>query len=303
MLKQDRVQKHKLIATLGQTATGKSDMAVRLAKKFNGEIISADSRQVYKGLDTGTGKITKREMQGVPHHLLDVANPKKRFSVSLYKKLAEKAVADIHKRRKVSIICGGTGLYIDAVVNGIILPAVEPNLKLRKQLEKKTVKQLFEMLKKLDPGRAKTIDAQNPRRLIRAIEIARAIGESPNLAVKPPSWDTLKIGLKLPDKELRRKIHIRLLLRMKQGMAAEVRRLNKNGVSWKRLEAFGLEYKYIALYLQKKITKDEMLTKLETEIWRYAKRQNTWFKRDKEVKWFDPVEFKKIEKAVKRFLI
>jgi tRNA dimethylallyltransferase len=277
-------------------------MAVRLAKKIGGEVISADSRQVYKGLNIGTGKITKLEMREIPHHLLDVVNPKKQFSVAEYKKLAERAIADIFKRKKIPIICGGTGLYIDAVVNGIILPEVAPNIRLRKQLEKKTVKQLFAILKKLDPRRAKTIDAKNLRRLVRAIEIARAIGKSPNLEASLPSWNVLKIGLKLSDKILKQKIHIRLLSRIKQGMVAEVRRLNKGGLSWKRLEAFGLEYKYIALYLQKKITRDEMLTKLQTEIWRYAKRQNTWFKRDKNIKWFEPKEFKKIEKETKIFL-
>lgn len=294
--------KPKLIVILGQTATGKSDLAVRLAKKFEGEVISADSRQVYKGLNIGTGKITKREMKGVPHYLLDVANPKKQFSVFFYKKLAEQAITDIYKRGKIPIICGGTGLYIDAVVNSVVLPEVEPNLKLRKQLEKKSAQELFKLLKKLDPRRAKTIDAQNPRRLIRAIEIVKALGKVPTCNLQPTTYDLLKIGLKLPDEKLRQKIHIRLFARIREGMVAEVKRLNENGLSWKRLESFGLEYKYIALYLQKKITKDEVLTKLETEIWRYAKRQNTWFKRDEKIKWFGPKEFKKVEKVTMGFL-
>ena len=140
------MNKSKLIVILGQTSTGKSDFAVEIAKKVGGEIISADSRQVYKGMDLGTGKITKKEMQGVPHHLLDVANPKKVFSVSDYKLLADKKIKEILKRGKVPILCGGTGFYIDAVVNGTILPEVAPNAKLRAMLAKKSVVELFKML-------------------------------------------------------------------------------------------------------------------------------------------------------------
>ncbi len=296
------MKRQRIIVVLGKTATGKSDLAVRLAKKFGGEVISADSRQVYRGLNLGTGKITKREMCGIPHHLLDVADPKKQFSVAEYKKLAEKAISEIISRGKLPIICGGTGLYIDSVTNGTIFPEVPPNPKLRKQLGNKTIKQLFEILKKLDPRRAKTIDADNPRRLIRAIEIARVLGKSPNLEVELPSWEILKIGLDLQSEILRKKIHRRLLSRINKGMIAEVRNLNKNGLSWKRLEALGLEYRYLAYFLQKKITKNETLKKLETEIWRYSKRQGTWFKQDKEIKWFEPSGYGKIEKETEKFL-
>ncbi|HDO23680.1 MAG TPA: tRNA (adenosine(37)-N6)-dimethylallyltransferase MiaA, partial [bacterium] len=170
---------NKVIVILGPTASGKSEMAVKLAKKFNGEIISADSRQVYRGMDIGTGKITQKEMRGIPHHLLDVASPKKVFTVIDFKKRAEKAIKDIIKRGKISIICGGTGFYIQAITGGISIPEVKPNWKLRKQLEKKNAEQLFKMLKKLDPKRSKTIDAKNPRRLIRAIELAQSLGHFP----------------------------------------------------------------------------------------------------------------------------
>ena len=166
--------KPKILVILGPTATGKSGMAVRLAKKFNGEIISADSRQVYKGLDIGSGKITEKEMLGVAHHLLDIANPKRKFSVTDFKEKAEKTIEDILKRSRLPIICGGTGFYIQALVDNLILPEVAPNLSLRKKLEKKTPAELFEILKKLDPKRADSIERQNPRRLIRAIEIAVA---------------------------------------------------------------------------------------------------------------------------------
>lgn len=295
----------KIIVILGQTATGKSDMAVSLAKKFNGEIISADSRQVYKELDIGSGKITKKEMRGVQHHMLDVANPKRKFSVAQYKKLGDKKIAEIYKKERIPIIAGGTGFYIQAIVDNLILPRVLPNYKLRKRLERKTVKELFAMLKKLDKTRAQDIEKDNPRRLIRAIEIARKLGKVPKLKTDP-KYDALQIGLKLTDKKLREKIHKRLFARMRKGMVAEVKRLHNppagGGLSWKRMEALGLEYRYLALYLQKKIDKKEMLSKIETESWRFAKQQRRWFKRDKRIKWFKPSEMQKIEKEIKKFL-
>lgn len=278
----------KLIVILGPTATGKSDFAVRLAKKMkHAEIISADSRQVYKGLDIGSGKITKKEMRGVPHHLLDVADPKKVFSVSDYQKLAHKAIAEIIARSNTPILVGGTGLYIDAVVYGTVFPEVPPNKILRKKLESKTTVALFKMLQKLDPARAKTIDAQNPVRLIRAIEIAKALGKVPTFKQKE-QYDTELIGLTLPDDVLKKKINNRLLARMKIGMVREVSNLHKKGLSWKRLESFGLEYRFIAQYLQKKISKQELLIELEKAIWQYTKRQMTWFKRNKKIIWRQP---------------
>ncbi|MEK7128826.1 MAG: tRNA (adenosine(37)-N6)-dimethylallyltransferase MiaA, partial [Patescibacteria group bacterium] len=251
--------KQKIIIILGQTATGKSGLAVKLAKKFNGEVISADSRQVYRGLNLGTGKITKKEMKGIPHYMLDVANPKTQYSVALYQRAVLDHIRYIVARGRIPIICGGTGLYIDTVINGIVLPEVKPNLKLRRRLNNKTAKELFLVLKKLDPRRAKTIDRQNPRRLIRAIEIATALGYVPHLEASLPSYDILKIGLTLPNSLLKKKIRVRLFARIRLGMIAEVKHLHAGGLIWKRMEELGLEYKYLALYLQKKITKKEML--------------------------------------------
>src|SRR3989344_5030398 len=168
-------QQPKIIVILGPTASGKSNLAVELAKKFNGEIISADSRQLYKGMDIGTGKITKKEMCGIPHHLLDVVSPKTKFDVARYQKLAHKKIADILKRGKLPIVCGGTGLYIKAIVENPRYPDIPPDWKLRKKLEKLSAEKLFSMLKKLDRARAKTIDNENPHRLISAIEIAKQI--------------------------------------------------------------------------------------------------------------------------------
>ena len=286
--------KPKVLVVLGPTAVGKSDLAVEMARLHNGEIISADSRQVYTGLDIGTGKITTKEMRGVPHHLLDVINPKKVYSVELWKKQAEDAIEDILSRGKLPIICGGTGFYIQSVVDNITLPDVPANKDLRKKLAKLEPAELFLMLKKLDSKRAKNIDKQNPVRLIRAIEIATALGAVPKAKKVKSNYNFIQIGLTLPLDTLREKIHTRLLARMKKGMLAEAEKLHANGLSYKRMEELGLEYRYLALYLQNKITKEEMLERLTIEIGQYARRQMQWFKRDARIKWFKPTETKEI---------
>ena len=287
-------QKPKLIVVLGQTSTGKSDFAVSLAQKIGGEIISADSRQVYRGLDLLSGKITKKEMRGIPHHLLDIVSPRIPFSVAQFQKKAARAIIDISARPgreggpKIPILVGGTGFYIDAVVNGTLLPEVKPNKDLRVRLEKLSAEKLFQTLLKLDPIRAKDIDSKNKVRLIRAIEIAKALGTVPVLAYSDSRYDVLFIGLVLPEEELRRHIGIRLQKRFKQGMLSEAQNLHNSGVSWKRMYGLGLESRYCALFLQKKISKQELFSQLELAIWQYAKRQKTWFKRNKEIIWTSP---------------
>lgn len=268
----------KIIVVCGPTATGKSDYAVALAQKINGEIVSADSRQVYTGLDIGSGKITQREMKRIPHHLLDVANPKRVFSVAQYKRLADKAIKDMLKRGKTPIVCGGTGFYIDAIVYDQNLPEVKPDYALRKQLEKLSTEELANKLEILDVERFETIDTKNRVRLIRAMEIATALGKVPK-TTRIKKYDVEWHYLDFPDDVLKKRIHDRLLKRMKDGMVAEVKRLHAEGISWKRLESLGLEYRYLALYVQNKLSKADMLTQLELAIWHYAKRQRTWFKK------------------------
>ncbi|GMU74292.1 MAG: tRNA dimethylallyltransferase 2 [Candidatus Campbellbacteria bacterium] len=295
------MQKPKLIIILGPTATGKSSLAVRLAKAIGGEIVSADSRQVYRGMDLGTGKITQREMHGVPHHLLDVVSPRQQYSVAHFVRDAKKSATSIRKKGFVPIVVGGTGLYIDALARGTSLPEVPPNLRLRAKLEKMPTEKLFMLLKKKDPRRAKNIDPHNRRRLIRALEITARLGVVPRQ--KPKSdFEALFIGLTLPKEKLNKKIYARLLSRMRQGMVAEVRKLRAGGLSWKKLEDFGLEYRNIAQYLQKKITKEEVLARLAKDIEHYAKRQMTWFKRHPDIHWFSPSEFSKIKTLSKKFL-
>lgn len=279
----------KLIVVLGPTASGKSDLAVALAKQFDGEVISADSRQVYKGLNIGTGKITKKEMRGVRHHLLDVANPRKQFSVAEYQALGQNALANILTKHKLPIICGGTGFYIDSLLYEYALPAVKPDAKLRAKLEKLSTPLLFGRLRKLDPRRARNIDPHNRRRLIRALEIVLVSGKrapTPGEAqAKTSPYQILKIGIKWPNEVLRARIQKRLKARMRAGMLREISRLHTQGVSYKRMDELGLEYRFLSRYAQGLLTKEEVTQKLETEIWHYAKRQMTWFKRDNTIHW------------------
>ncbi|HPI66883.1 MAG TPA: tRNA (adenosine(37)-N6)-dimethylallyltransferase MiaA, partial [Candidatus Paceibacterota bacterium] len=289
------MQKPKIIVILGQTATGKSGFAVEVAKKINGEIISADSRQVYKGMDLGTGKVTKKEMGGIPHFMLDIISPKnKTFSAGQFQKMAKQKIKEILDKKNIPIICGGTGYYIDSLINSLPFPEVLPNKKLRKELEGESATELFEILKKIDKNRAKNIDAKNKVRLIRAIEIAQELGEVPKLKKTKKEFETIKIGLAFPDNELKRRIYKRLIKRIKKGMIKEVEKLHESGVSWKKLESFGLEYRYVSFYLQKKMTKEEMIEKLFSAIWHFAKRQKTWWKKDKEIIWINPSKKKDI---------
>ena len=278
--------KPKIVVVVGPTASGKSDLAVRLARKWHGEVISADSRQVYRGMDIGTGKVTSGEMRGVPHHVLDVASPKRVYTVAHFKHAAERALNDILKRGKLPIVCGGAGFYISALIDKIGLPNVPPNPHLRRGLAKKTNEELFRELRRLDPQTATRIDTKNPRRLVRAIEIARALGRVPPISPKTV-YHPLFLGIHLKKEELARRIHTRLLARMKKGMVAEVRKLRKQGVSKKRLEDLGLEYRFCIRYLEGKLTHKELLEQLERAIGQYAKRQMTWFKKDKRIHWVD----------------
>ncbi|MDO8600509.1 MAG: tRNA (adenosine(37)-N6)-dimethylallyltransferase MiaA [bacterium] len=321
------VKKQKLIAIVGPTASGKSDLAVRIArqtffsknlrgraKKFNGEIVSADSRQIYRGLNIGSGKVGGRwkrfkiydlrfknifVYKNILHYCIDEISPKRQYSVAEYKQCAERAIQDITSRGKIPILCGGTGFWIDAVVYDMSLPEVLPDQALRKKLTKKTAAELLEILKKLDPARAKTIEQKNPRRLIRAIEIARALGKVPSLK-KKQKYDTLWLGIKKPKEELRRLIRIRLKKRLKQGMIQEIKELLRGGISHRRLQELGLEYRFISLYLQKKISREQMMQKLQTAIEQYARRQMVWFKRNKKIRWVTTAN--EAEKLVKKFL-
>jgi len=290
----------KIVVILGPTAVGKSDLAVKVAKKFNGEIISADSRQVYKGIDLLSGKITKKEMKGIKHYLLDIVSPKKILTVAEFKNLAEKKIDEILKKGKLPIICGGTPFYIYFLINNPDIPKVTPDFKLRAKLEKLSTDILFKKLKKLDFARAKNIDKSNRRRLIRALEIIIKTGKKIRKIKNNPKYKVLKIGINRKPEELKKRIENRLLKRLKQGMVQEIKNLKKQGVSWKRLYDLGLECRYVSLFVKGDITRKQMIEFLKKEIWRFVKRQMTWWKRDKEIIWI--FETKKAFKLIKDFL-
>lgn len=293
----------KIIVILGPTASGKSDLAVETALRHNGEVISADSRQIYKGLDIGTGKITTEEMKGVAHHLLDIRNPNETYSVVEWVHDATEAIKNIASRGKTPIICGGTGFYISALVDGISLPDVPRNEELRKELEKLSPEVLFQKLTALDPQRATTIDPQNKRRLERAIEIATEIGKVPEVSARPnPEFEFLQIGITTPDTELRQRINIRLVTRIQQGLIDEARELHTNGLSFERMRALGLEYRYLADLLEGILTESQFQEILATKIWQYARRQKAWFKRDSRIQWIRKSDTKDIDMMIKKFL-
>ncbi len=298
------MENKKIIVILGPTASGKTDLSIKLAKKFNGEIVSADSRQVYRGMDIGSGKVTKKEMQGIPHHLLNVANPKRKFSVAQYQKFVLRAIKKIQDKNKIPFLVGGTGFYIQSIIDGVVIPEVKPDWNLRKKLEKLTNEELFKKLKKLDPKRAEGIDKQNPRRLVRALEIVLKTGKPVPLAGRPPRSTfsgILQIGVKKSPEELKKLIQKRLVKRLKNdAMIKEVKKLHRT-LSWKRLEEFGLEYRFVAQYLQNKISYEEMKNRIQLESEHYTKRQMTWFKRDKRIKWIRAD--KQAEIFCKKFLL
>jgi tRNA dimethylallyltransferase len=294
--------KNKILVITGPTATGKSALAVELAKLFNGEIISADSRQVYRGLDIGSAKITIDEMDGIPHHLIDVADPKDIFTVAEFKKLADKKINEIITRGKLPILCGGTGMYISAVIDNTEFPEVPPNEKLRSELEQLTTSELFKRLQKLDPIRSTSIDQDNPVRLIRAIEIAETLGSVPSLTPTESPYDVLCIGLRLPKDLLDERIATRVTDRI-PALFDEIRKLLAQGVSSERLHKLGLEYRYGTDYVMGKILLPEFIETLTTKTTQFAKRQLTWWKHDTRVHWIHPISDKqKILKLVQDFL-
>jgi len=274
---------NKIIVILGPTSSGKTGLSIKLAKKFNGEVISADSRQVYRGLNIGTGKVTGEEMQGVPHHLLDVVDPEDNFSMAQFKKLADEKIKDILERRKLPIIAGGTGFYIQAIVEGTIPPEVPPNMELREKLEKKNEEELFEMLKERDPSRAEVIDSKNKRRLVRALEIVDILGKVPAIKTEP-QYNTLQIGIKVEEEELKNRIKKRVEEWIGEGLIKEGQKLQTR-LSWERFNELGLEYRLLGQFLKKELTKKEMIERMNIETLQYAKRQKKWFRRDERVRW------------------
>lgn len=316
----------KIIVILGPTASGKTKLGVELARQFNGEIISADSRQVYKGMDIGTGKDLAEYGTGktaVKYHLLDVAEPKEQYDIKKYQKAAYEAISGLIKQGKLPIIVGGSGLYIQAIVDGYELGEQGGRTTEATEFEKLNLTEIQDMIVKADKAffeRLNNSEKNNKRRLIRYLEILKTsksiVNQKPKIN-KPP-YDFCIIGLEIGIDTLRKKIKERIIKRLgsrfrgndsgvdNDNMIDEVKRLYHDGLSWQRLESFGLEYKFIAQFLQKKLTREEMINKLAIATGQFAKRQMTWFhrweKQGREIKWFKPNESKKIIKEIESFV-
>lgn len=274
----------KLIAVVGTNASGKSSLAIQLAQQLSGEVISADSRQVYRGLDLGSGKVTKDEMCGVPHHLIDVCEPGTFFTMADFQRLAYQAIDDALSRGRVPVLAGGTGLYVDAVCDGYVLSNIEPDLSYRRELEKLPTAQLYDMLLRSTPDTG--IDPQNRNRVMRALEKLHDGDTLP--ARKQPRYDVLRLGVTWDRPTLCARIDERLARRVSQGMIDEVDSLLKAGVSADFLYRLGLEYRLISQYLLGEFaSQQQMLDELSRAIKRFAKRQMTWFRRDARIHWLD----------------
>ena len=275
------MEKPSIIVIVGPTASGKSSLAITLARELGAEIVSADSRQVYRGMDIGTGKVTKEEQRQARHHLIDIETPKNEYNISHFLKDASEAIADIEARGKRVIICGGTTFWIEALMLDLPIPKVVPDMAFREKWGKKEAGELYGYLKRLDPDRAKVIDRKNKVRLLRAIEIAKALGKVPVIdrSTLPDLSRYIVIGLNPAVEELNKKIRERLMERMKSGMLDEAIKLNRGGLSYERMESFGLEYRALVRFLQKKITDAELYTELPYDIIHYAKRQRSSLRR------------------------
>ena len=277
----------KLIVILGTTACGKSGLGVELAKHVGGEIVSADSRQVYRGLDLGTGKVTAEEMDGVPHHLLDVVSPNQSYSVAEFQRDAYAAIDGTLARGKIPLLVGGTGLYVRAVAEGYAFPESQPNPALRAELEGRSTEELYAMFRAQTGHTLSGGEDKNRRRLVRTMEKLLS-GDSLTESPRAPRYEVLQLGMTYPRDVLCRRIDERLQRRLDDGMIEEVARLRAEGASDAFLEGLGLEYRYILWYLTGKLSsRDELFDELGRAIKRFAKRQMVWFKKDRDVLWLD----------------
>ena len=284
--------KPKVVVIVGPTASGKTAVSIELAKKINGEIISADSMQIYKYMDIGTAKPTEEEKDGIKHYLLDVVSPNETFNVAKYKSLAEEAIEEILSNGKTPIIVGGTGLYVNTLVNGIEFLQIEGDIEYRNLLIKKGYEEgakiLHNELAKIDPVAAENIDANNIRRVARALEIFKVTGKTKTQldkeSQKEVKYDYRMFGMEWDRQELYDRIDLRVDLMMQMGLVEEVKSImDKFEISSTAIQ--GLGYKEVIEYLDGNISYEEMVEKLKLETRHYAKRQLTWFRRDKRIKW------------------
>ena len=277
---------NRVIAVVGATASGKTSYAIELAKKINGEIISADSRLVYKGMDIGTAKPTIDEMQEIPHYMIDVVEPEYNYSVGLYVKEAKKYITDIISRGKVPIVVGGTGLYFRVLLENYDLPDVKPDYELRKELSSYSYEKLLEMLTKLDEKAANSVEKNDKKKLIRYIEIIKLAGKPLDLVrgVKEKEFNVEWVGLNFPREILYDRINKRVDLMIEQGLIDETKKLlQKHGRISNITDTIG--YREVLSYLDGELSLDEAKDKLKQNTRNYAKRQLTWFRKNEQINW------------------
>ena len=298
-----------LITILGPTATGKTKLAATLALEFNGEIISADSRQVYRGMDIGTGKDIKDyfiEDKKIKYHLIDILDPHEEFNLFLFKKYFTSAFEEITKKNKLPFLVGGTGLYLSSVLQNYSLSKVDFNNPRIKNLNSKSVEELKSILLELNPKQHNTTDLISKERIIKAIAIALSSNELKNERIEASDINSVVIGIMPERNEVKKKITERLKYRLQNGMIEEVENLIKNGIDFEKLDFFGLEYRYIGLYLQKKINYNDMFQKLKSSIHNFAKRQATWFRKMEkegiEINWLRSPDYFEAKKIIEKFL-
>ncbi len=294
--------KQKVIVVVGPTASGKTSLAITIALQFHGEVISADSRQVYRKLDIGTAKVTAAETQGIPHHLIDIVDIDTTYTAADFKRDARQKIAEIGARHHVPIIAGGTFFYVDATLGRIEPAQVSPNPELRAELETKSNEELFELLDRKDPRRASLIDRQNKRRLVRALEIVEQLGEVPPLTTADLPYDTLMIGIQTDPDDLRLRLQKRAEGWLSSGFIEEVKDLLASGISRDRLTEIGFEYMIGVDLIEGKLTKEKFVEVFVQKNWQYAKRQITWLKRDPTINWVSPADRSEVEILITNFL-
>jgi tRNA dimethylallyltransferase len=282
-----------LVSIVGPTAVGKSAFALRLAQAFDGEIVSADSRQVYRYMDIGTAKPSPEERALIPHHLIDVVDPDEDFSLALYQEMAYQAIEDIQRRGKLAILAGGSGLYVWAILGGFSIPHVPPDAELRRGLEEKAAREgymaLYEELEHIDPDAAERVDPRNVRRVIRALEVFRTTGlPFSELQRSSPSFRTLVVGLTTERADLYRRIDSRVDGMIERGLVQEVEQLLRRGYSLNLPSMSGLGYKEIGQYLQGEMALGKAVQRIKYETHRFARHQYAWFRlKDERIHWFD----------------
>jgi tRNA dimethylallyltransferase len=298
-------ERAKLVVVAGPTASGKSGLGITLARTFNGEIVSADSRQVYRGLNIGSAKVTPAEQALIPHHLLDVVDPAEVYTVARFQQDAIAAIDAILARKHQPFLVGGSPHYIQAVVDHLDIPPIPPQPELRLELEAQSFNELLTELEQRDPACAATIDRQNRRRVIRALEVCRVTGQpfSTQRRVAAPLYDCLLLAIDWPRQELYARIDARVDERMAQGMVEEVRQLLARGISHERLESFGLEYRFISRLLRGDfVSESAMVERLKFSIHDFTRRQLTWFRKDTRIIWLDAHQLSSACEHVQRFL-